>query len=55
MNKFILTISLSNDAMQTPEDVAEALRVAASRIESYALPLIFDLNGNTVGSWEFTS
>ena len=53
--KFTLTITLGNEAMQTNEDVAEALRVAASRIESRALPLIRDINGNNVGSWEFTS
>jgi len=62
---FHLTIDLGNDAMQSGEDVAAALRHAADELEHYnapftdqdCLPLcsaqgIFDLNGNTVGMYE---
>lgn len=61
---FHLTINLGNDAMQSGEDVAAALRLAADELEHYnafterdCLPLcsaqgIFDPNGNTVGVYE---
>lgn len=56
MTEFTLTLKLGNAAMQTPEDVADALRRAA---ESVILATrvgvtnqgIRDENGNTVGSW----
>jgi len=55
MNTFTLTINMGNDAMQTPEDVAEALRDAARDIETGGKEFIYDINGNKVGLWVFTS
>ena len=52
--KFTLDIDLGNDAMQTADDVAEALRRVAKRLEAdrdLSSGLIRDLNGNTVGVW----
>jgi hypothetical protein len=52
-DKFILTIELGNDAMQTEMDIANALREIASRITLTGKDggVIRDENGNTVGSW----
>lgn len=54
--KFTLTIKTGNDAMETPGDVAAALRKVADRIGCPWLPgdtgTILDANGNTVGRWE---
>lgn len=53
-NQFKLKIKLGNDAMQTPEDVAAALRKVASRLEGQTLEgRIRDINGNTVGAFEY--
>lgn len=60
MPTFNLTIKLGNDAMQSGDDVARALRSVADCLantyDSLTLPedagAIFDLNGNTVGRWE---
>jgi hypothetical protein len=57
MATFNLTIALGNDAMQNGDDIAEALRHTASRVEAGGLETlqsgpVRDLNGNTVGSWE---
>lgn len=58
---FSLTIQMGNEAMQTNDDVIEALRRAAtvletnggfSRVETQALR---DLNGNTVGRYGFST
>jgi hypothetical protein len=57
---FKLTIELGNEAMQTPEDVAEALQAVARELERLsgswpragAEGKIRDVNGNTVGKWE---
>ena len=52
MAKFTLQIELGNEAMQTPEDIADALRKAASKLEAgYGTGNIMDLNGNSVGSY----
>jgi hypothetical protein len=52
-----LNIRLGNEAMQTPEDVAGALRDAATLVELYGISSVLrhvsDGNGNTVGSFEF--
>ena len=50
---FNLTITMG-EAMQTPDDVADALRDTAARIENLGATegFIHDLNGNTVGSYE---
>jgi hypothetical protein len=65
--KFVLSINLGNDAMQTSGDVAEALwrvyrnlnSLTAARVGSGDAKLrdtdegkIVDVNGNTVGAWE---
>ena len=57
MNEFTLRIKLGNEAMQTPEDVADRLRAVADRLD-YGMDLwsgkILDYNGNKVGEWVFT-
>lgn len=60
---FKLTIRLGADAMQTPEDVAYALRKLTDELSivwsdiwpSDTSQNLRDVNGNTVGSWELTS
>lgn len=55
MEQFKLTIRLGNEAMQDSDDIAEALRRSADRIEqrdNAAEGAILDRNGNTVGSFE---
>jgi hypothetical protein len=55
--KFILELTLGNDAMRTNHHVAQALAEVAARIKNKAgIPRelqakIFDQNGNSVGSW----
>lgn len=55
MNEFSLKITMGNDAMLTPEDVAAALRAVAKRLEdgNGQGGNIRDLNGNTVGNFSF--
>jgi len=54
---FELKISLGNEAMQCPNDVAEALRKLAKKLDAvddFALTdggKIMDANGNSVGEW----
>lgn len=57
--KFALEITLGNAAMQGPEDIAEALRRVAAKVEAVPQGLelgdsrpIMDTNGNLVGSYE---
>jgi hypothetical protein len=53
--EFHFTITLGNDAMQTTEEVVDALKWCAKRItggKDYGD--ILDINGNTVGYFEFT-
>ena len=54
--RFDLHIDLGNDAMQTGEDVAEALRRIATKLErsGHESGLVMDLNGNKVGTWELS-
>ena len=53
MAKFTLEIELGNEAMQTPEDIAEALRKTASHVQAgYGNGTIRDLDGNSVGSYD---
>lgn len=55
---FTLSIELGNEAMQTPEDVARALRQLAGGFDTWHCwpdPLnegVVDTNGNGVGRWE---
>ena len=54
MGEFVLRIQLGNDAMQTADDVADALASVADRLfrgEPWDGQGIRDRNGNTVGSW----
>jgi hypothetical protein len=53
-NYLEVVIRLDNDLMRTKEDVAEALRRVAQRIEAgSAEGGILDENGNSVGHFEF--
>lgn len=48
--RFTMEITMGNAAMLTPQDVAEALKVVAGRLESGdEHGMIHDLNGNRVG------
>lgn len=50
---FWLSIECGNDAMRTYEDIAEALRKVADRIENGTREgRIRDTNGNSVGGFE---
>jgi hypothetical protein len=56
--KFTLEIELGNDAMQTPEDVTDALEEVVKQIRDRHWDgwtpggeSIRDINGNTVGRW----
>lgn len=54
-SEFTLTLKLGNAAMQTPADIAEALRTVANRLDAagiYANEIIMDENGARVGSWD---
>jgi hypothetical protein len=58
-NTFTLTIDLGNDAMQTPQDVAEALRGIAEDLDERVGVFperrgVRDGNGNTVGRYFVT-
>lgn len=62
--KFTVEIELLNDAMQTADDVAQALRETADRLvdtmggnenldeHEGKFRNIRDINGNTVGIWQ---
>lgn len=50
---FTLKIALGNDAMNSPEEVAAALRAVADRLDAGRTQgTILDANGNTVGTWD---
>lgn len=58
-NEFTLTIRLGNDAMQSGNDIAEALVRAANYINDYHQEIeagdalsLKDQNGNRVGEWK---
>lgn len=56
MASFKVTIELGNEAMESGDDVADALRSVASRVENGQRDgYVRDRNGNTVGSFKFTS
>jgi hypothetical protein len=51
---FVLRIELGDDAMQTYNDVARALRNTAQKVsDGRAYGKIMDVNGNSVGEFEF--
>ena len=53
MREFTLRIKMGNEAMQTPEDVADVLREAANDVLFMDYDAILDMNGNKVGDWRF--
>lgn len=51
---FTIVINLGNDAMGTPDDVAQALKEIARKLEvGYTDGTIRDYNGNAVGRFDF--
>jgi hypothetical protein len=57
MKLITITIQLGNDAMQTKEDVANALRNTADKLEARGfcnVSKVMDVNGNAVGTVEYT-
>lgn len=57
--EFTARIKFGNEAMETGDHLAEALRRIANTVESSDEVIedhgiIRDLNGNTVGKWEIT-
>lgn len=55
MARFLLEIEIGNDAMQSPEDVAEVLRLVgwAANLDGITEAPIRDRNGNVVGKYGF--
>ena len=51
--KFVLTITLGNDAMQNEWDVHEALEDVGLAVHYSDKGTIMDGNGNAVGHWDF--
>ena len=56
MQKFTLVIELGNDAMQTPNQIADAIENALAKVRKIYETQDFngkikDVNGNTVGVW----
>ena len=57
MAQFKLTMDLDNDVFQidTYSEVARIMEVVAERVkEGHDDDLLYDINGNVVGSWEIT-
>jgi len=57
LDKFTLTIELGNDGMQDPADVGHALDEIANELIERRFAVsgtVRDVNGNTVGRWEFS-
>jgi hypothetical protein len=59
--QFKLSIKLGNAAMETAQDVANALRRVVVKVDGISDPSLLDRggritdeNGNGVGTWEFT-
>lgn len=59
--QFKMNIQFGNEAMQTSQDIAKALRKVADRVEREEITggtiigsKVFDENGNSVGRWEVT-
>lgn len=51
---FLMKVELGNDAMQTPDHLADALELVAVQVRNrmgYPMP-VFDVNGNSCGFWE---
>ena len=60
MAQFTITITLGNDAMLTPTDVAETLNRVADTLWPQdkfgygASGGLYDVNGNRIGDWQVT-
>jgi len=51
---FKIEIKLGNDAMSTPENVADAMELIIYKLrDGETSGTIMDANGNSVGKWEF--
>jgi hypothetical protein len=51
---FTVKIKLGNAAMQTPEDVAQALAPVIQKLNNgWDTGKVMDANGNAVGEWGF--
>jgi len=57
MSMFCLTINIGNEAMQSADDIADALDAAAMHVrERREYPcMIKDVNGNNVGIWQINT
>jgi hypothetical protein len=54
MSRLTITLELGNEAMQTPDDITDALLRTIARIQDgHKEGNIRDVNGNTVGSFSF--
>lgn len=54
MDTFTLTITLGNDAMREPDDVAQQLEIIAGKLrDGYTSGKVVDVNGNSVGEFRF--
>lgn len=56
MDQFTITIDLGNAEMSRPDHVVDALREVADQLEAegpddFASGSVYDVNGNTVGSY----
>ena len=51
--RFVLEITLGNAAMNSEEDVADALREVANLLYRGPSSSIYDINGNKVGHYRF--
>ena len=55
MEKLTLSIDLGNEAMTEESDIADAVQKVAGKIrDGYISGNIRDVNGSTVGHWEFS-
>jgi hypothetical protein len=58
---FSVMISLGNEAMSTPQDVARSLQEVVNRLkrndadEEYDSGRLYDVNGNSVGQWTYNN
>ena len=54
MDTLEVKITTGNDAMQTDDEIAQALMRVAHRVRGGSIAgKVADINGNTVGSYEF--
>ena len=54
MDTLEVKITTGNDAMQTDDEIAQALMRVAHRVRDGSIAgKVSDINGNTVGSYEF--